>query len=361
MFGKRKKQVVGCDVGSSAIKIVELKPLKNDEFQLVHAAVAELSPEAIVDGAIMDSSLVVEALSRLIAENNIKNANFGGSLSGHSVIIKKIQLPSMTDAELAESIQWEAEQYIPFDINDVNLDFEVLADDEEGAGEGVAVVSAGCGGEADLLEERHRDVLQQYHVGLDGAACCDGGGADVDGVETPAHLNAVGQWLADNVFHNQDGVADIAGNDTRGLWCTNCHTQLGQEIWAAEDCNDLINGDCVNNVRGLGSLSQIASAIGSNLAEVESWLDPKDNIHGTTPDGIDHSHRIWDPSVSDAPLATIEVSTTGTGASCSPRSRSRSGVPRSTRCRANRGTKSPATAMRLPIRPKEASGRWIRR
>jgi len=126
VFGKRKKQVVGCDVGSSAIKLVELKPLKNDEFQLVHAAVAELSPEAIVDGAIMDSSLVVEALTGLISENGIKNAKFGGSLSGHSVIIKKIQLPSMTEAELAESIQWEAEQYIPFDINDVNLDYVVL-------------------------------------------------------------------------------------------------------------------------------------------------------------------------------------------------------------------------------------------
>jgi len=126
VFGKRKKQVVGCDIGSSTIKIVELKPLKNDEFQLLHAAVAELSPEAIVDGAIMDSSLVVEALSSLILENNIKNPSFGGSLSGHSVIIKKIQLPAMSDGELRESIQWEAEQYIPFDINDVNLDFEVL-------------------------------------------------------------------------------------------------------------------------------------------------------------------------------------------------------------------------------------------
>jgi type IV pilus assembly protein PilM len=126
VFGKRKKQVVGCDVGSSSIKIVELKPLKNGEYQLVHAAIAKLSPEAIVDGAIMDSSLVVEALSRLISENNIRNPNFGGSLSGHSVIIKKIQLPAMTEAELAESIQWEAEQYIPFDINDVNLDYVVL-------------------------------------------------------------------------------------------------------------------------------------------------------------------------------------------------------------------------------------------
>jgi hypothetical protein len=134
---------------------------------------------------------------------------------------------------------------------------------------------------------------------------------DVDGVETPAHLNAVGQWLADNVFYNQDGEAGVAGSPTRGLWCTNCHTQLGQEMWAAEDCNDLINGDCVNDVRGLGSLSQIAGAIGQSVATVESWLDPKDNVHGTTPDGIDHSHRIWDSSVSDAMLATIEVGPDG--------------------------------------------------
>jgi type IV pilus assembly protein PilM len=137
VFGKRKKQVVGCDVGSSSIKIVELKPIKNDEYQLMHAAIANLSPEAIVDGAIMDSSLVVEALSRLVADNNVRNPNFGGSLSGHSVIIKKIQLPSMTDAELAESIQWEAEQYIPFDINDVNLDYVVL---DSGAGDTMDVL-----------------------------------------------------------------------------------------------------------------------------------------------------------------------------------------------------------------------------
>jgi len=132
VFGKRKKQVVGCDVGSSAIKVVELKSLKDGEFQLQVAAIAELSPEAIVDGAIMDSSLVVEAVSRLISENGVKNQSFGGSLSGHSVIIKKIQLPTMELDELAESIQWEAEQYIPFDINDVNLDYEVL---DEGVGQ----------------------------------------------------------------------------------------------------------------------------------------------------------------------------------------------------------------------------------
>lgn len=130
MFGKRKKQIVGCDVGSSAVKLVELKPMRNGEFQLVHAAIASLSGEAIVDGAIMDSSLVVETLSRLVSENNVKSASFGTAVSGHSVIIKKIQLPTMSETELAESIQWEAEQYIPFDINDVNLDYVILDDSD---------------------------------------------------------------------------------------------------------------------------------------------------------------------------------------------------------------------------------------
>jgi hypothetical protein len=138
---------------------------------------------------------------------------------------------------------------------------------------------------------------------------------DVDGVETPAHLNAVGQWLADNVFHNQDGAAGIAGNDTRGLWCTNCHTQLGQEMWRAEDCNNLIEGDCLNNIRA-GSLQDIADQVaGGDLNQVIAWLDPNNqDLHGT---GFgDLTHAIWDGSIADANVATIEVSTTDTG--CTP-------------------------------------------
>jgi hypothetical protein len=139
---------------------------------------------------------------------------------------------------------------------------------------------------------------------------------DVDGAETPAHLNAVGQWLADNVFHNQDGAAGVAGHDTRGLWCTNCHTQLGQEIWKAEDCNDLINGDCANNVRA-GTLQEIADQVAEgDINQVIAWLDPNNKDLHSTGKG-DLTHTIWDPAVGDALLATIEVSTTGPGA-CAP-------------------------------------------
>src|SRR5436305_13368418 len=88
--------------------------------------IERLSPEAIVDGSIMDSSLVVETIQRLNTEKAVKNSNYATSLSGHSVIIKKITLPAMSPEELAESVEWEAEQYIPFDINDVNLDYVPL-------------------------------------------------------------------------------------------------------------------------------------------------------------------------------------------------------------------------------------------
>jgi type IV pilus assembly protein PilM len=128
---RKKKGIVGLDMGSSAVKLVELKGGKGGTYTLLHAAHAPLSPEAIVEGTVMDSSLVVEVAQRLIQEQNIKNPNFGISLSGLSVAIRKIQVPAMSDAELSESIHWEAEQYLPFDVNEVNLDYVVLGSDAD--------------------------------------------------------------------------------------------------------------------------------------------------------------------------------------------------------------------------------------
>jgi cytochrome c5 len=129
---------------------------------------------------------------------------------------------------------------------------------------------------------------------------------DVDGAETPEHLNAVGQWLQANVSRDQGPNQD----ENRGIWCTNCHTQLSQEIWRHEDCDDLINGDCVNDVRGLATLADIAAAVGVSEEQAIAWLDPNSNdIHGT---GIseDFTHAIWNKTngdIPDANVATIEV------------------------------------------------------
>ncbi|MFN7941714.1 MAG: type IV pilus assembly protein PilM [Thermoanaerobaculia bacterium] len=131
MLFSRAKGLVGLDIGSSAMKLVELKERKG-EFSLVRLGVEPLSPEAIVDGSIMDSSLVVDAIHKLNDATGVKQQSYATSLSGHSVIIKRIQLPAMPAEDLSEQIHWEAEQYIPFDINDVRLDYVVLSSGETG-------------------------------------------------------------------------------------------------------------------------------------------------------------------------------------------------------------------------------------
>jgi type IV pilus assembly protein PilM len=133
LFGKRKG-LVGVDIGSSAVKAVELKPggKGGDEYQLINIGTEALPPEAIVDGAIMDSGAVIDAIQRLFTSQKIKTNEVATSVSGNAVIVKKISLPQMSTEELAESIHWEAEQYIPFDIQDVSLDYEVI----DGGGSG---------------------------------------------------------------------------------------------------------------------------------------------------------------------------------------------------------------------------------
>ncbi|HJS73306.1 MAG TPA: type IV pilus assembly protein PilM, partial [Vicinamibacteria bacterium] len=141
LFGK-KKNLVGLDVGSSSVKAVELKPGKGDTFQLTTIGLEYLSPEAIVDGQIMDSTSVIDAIQRLFSEYKIKTTDVATSISGSSVIVKKIQLPAMSEQELAESIHWEAEQYIPFDIQEVNLDYQVLDPSAAGGNMDILLVAA---------------------------------------------------------------------------------------------------------------------------------------------------------------------------------------------------------------------------
>lgn len=128
MFFGAKKEVIGIDIGSSSVKLVQLRETKGG-YHLVNLGIRPLPPEAIVDNAIMDSTLIVEAIRGLIDGLKIKTKNVATSISGHSVIIRKISLPIMTEEELESSIQWEAEQYIPFDISEVNLDFQILGSD----------------------------------------------------------------------------------------------------------------------------------------------------------------------------------------------------------------------------------------
>ena len=130
---RKAKSLVGLDIGSSAVKAVELKPVGRG-YRVAAYGSEPLPPDSIVDGAIIDGAAVADAIRRLFDGRGIRTKDVAASLSGNAVIVKKITLPTMTEAELAESIYWEAEQYIPFDIQDVNLDYQVLDAGANGSG-----------------------------------------------------------------------------------------------------------------------------------------------------------------------------------------------------------------------------------
>src|SRR2546421_1779886 len=125
-----KRQLVGLDIGSSGIKLVQLKESRG-RYILQKFGFKPLEPEVIVDGTVMDEGRVVSAIKELFDETKIKVKQVAVSISGHAVIIKKISLPPMPDEELEGQVRLAAEQYIPFDINEVNIDFHILNPNEQ--------------------------------------------------------------------------------------------------------------------------------------------------------------------------------------------------------------------------------------
>ncbi len=126
MFGNGKqKAVIGLDIGSSSIKAVELRGSKQG-YELVSFGLEPLAQDTVVDGAIMDAPLVAGAITNIFEQQKIKTKSVATAVSGHSVIVKRVTLPAMTEEELYDRIQSEASQHIPFDIADVNLDYQLL-------------------------------------------------------------------------------------------------------------------------------------------------------------------------------------------------------------------------------------------
>jgi len=123
------KNFIGLDIGSSSIKVVELKEKKGIPI-LQQLGIVSLSPETIVEGAIIDSYDLISVLKHLAASYHIKNRKVAVSVSGTPVIVKKLTLSFMTEKELSESIDWEVERYLPFDLSEVNIDYHVLKSDE---------------------------------------------------------------------------------------------------------------------------------------------------------------------------------------------------------------------------------------
>jgi type IV pilus assembly protein PilM len=119
------KNLVGVDIGASSIKVVQLREARK-KLQIARWGWAPLPPQTIIDGHVMNSGVVTEALSRIFHDGKIQQRDVAISVYGQSVIVRKITVPMMTPAELDEQIHWEAEQHIPFDIKLMSIDYEVL-------------------------------------------------------------------------------------------------------------------------------------------------------------------------------------------------------------------------------------------
>ena len=131
MFGflkKKRKSLIGLDIGSNVIKILRLD-LAGDRPLVTHFAMNDLPPEAIVDGEIMDRELVIQTIQECADMADIPNEPVASAVAGRAVIVKKIVMDQMSEEDAREAIYWEAEQHVPFDIDDITLDFEILKED----------------------------------------------------------------------------------------------------------------------------------------------------------------------------------------------------------------------------------------
>jgi type IV pilus assembly protein PilM len=141
MFGRKSKGLVGLDIGSSSIKLVELKK-KSTDYELLGVAVEDLGQDTVVDGAIMDANAAALAIERIFAGQKTKNRDVAMAVSGHSVIVKRISAPAATEEELHNVLAYEAQQHVPFDLEDVSLSYHVLGRNQAGNAMDVVLVAA---------------------------------------------------------------------------------------------------------------------------------------------------------------------------------------------------------------------------
>jgi type IV pilus assembly protein PilM len=159
MATPRKNNLIGLDIGSHSVKLAEIEDTKKGK-SLKNFGIIGLPQDAIVEGTIKEMEIVSSAIRTLYKQLKVNNKNVVTSISGYSVIVKKITMQKRGEAELESTIQDEAEQYIPFDINDVNLDYEILSSgadkgEEKGAKEDTGFMDV-------MLVAAKKDIVEDY-------------------------------------------------------------------------------------------------------------------------------------------------------------------------------------------------------
>src|SRR5216684_1707040 len=152
LFGSlgAKTPTVGLDIGSGIIKLAVVDH-SGSAPDLVKLATTEVADDAIVEGEVMDPGIVSEAIRGLLSTAGVKQKKVVTAVGGRDVIVKKIQMDRMKEGDAREVIRWEAEQHVPFDMANVELDFQILDPDAEGLQMNVLLVAA----KRELVENRN--------------------------------------------------------------------------------------------------------------------------------------------------------------------------------------------------------------
>jgi type IV pilus assembly protein PilM len=148
IFG-RSKVTAGLDIGSGFVKLVVVDHSRGDP-EIIKIATSPLVPDAIVEGEVMDPVLVAETIRAVMENAGFSGKEVVAAVGGHDVIIKKIQMDRMGPEEARDLIRWEAHQHVPFDMESVQLDFQILDPDGDGPQMSVLLVAA----KRELIENR---------------------------------------------------------------------------------------------------------------------------------------------------------------------------------------------------------------
>lgn len=270
MFGKRG--IIGLDIGSSYIKAVQLKDTRSG-YELELFDLLPISPELIVDGSIIDSIRLTDALRELIRKAKIKTKDAVISISGHSaVIIKRISLPDMTEEELSESIKFEAEQYVPFDIEDVNIDFQILGPREEPGQMDVILVAVKKEIINDYVNVVNEAGFNTVIVDVDAFALENMYGINYE-IEADSHvalINVGASTINMNIL--KGGVSAFTRDSSVG---SNLHTEALQREFnlSYEDAERLKKGEALEKVTPDEAQPVIINASEEIISEIKRSID----------------------------------------------------------------------------------------
>ena len=270
MFGA--KGIVGLDIGSSYLKAVQLKETRSG-YELELFETLPISPELIVEGSIIDAIRLTESLRELVRKASIKTKDAVISISGHSsVIIKRISLPEMSEEELSESIKFEAEQYVPFDIEDVNLDFQILGPKEEPGQMDVILVAVKKDVINDYVTVVREAGLSTVVVDVDAFAMENmyGINYEVEPGKNVALVNIGASTVNMNIL--KGGVSVFTRDSSIG---SNIHTDALQKEFniAYEEAERLKRGEPIEKVRPEEASALIVNASNEIFSEVSRSLD----------------------------------------------------------------------------------------